>query len=90
MDKRDDVPLLGMDTKGNDHPTVTDAVLEVAQARAEVAQEIDHLRERVTQEIDGIRERVRVALDWKGWVRRHATLCLASAFAVGFFLGRRR
>ena len=64
---------------GSASSSVADAMREIAQARAEV-----------THELDQLRDRVRVALDWRDWVCRHAALCLGSAFAIGYWIGRRR
>jgi hypothetical protein len=66
-----------------DQPKLSD---ELARAESDV----ERARERVTQSMMALRNEVARQIDWRSWVQRRPALFLGGAFALGFWLGRRR
>lgn len=62
-----------------DSPEVAEAQAGVARARARVAMSVAALRQEVVRRSD-----------WREWVRRQPLPFVVAAFALGFWLGRRR
>ena len=59
--------------------------LELRRAEAELS----HAREELVRSIQDVEGEVTRILGWRAWIRRKPLLLLGSAFALGFFLGRR-
>jgi hypothetical protein len=59
--------------------------LELRRAEAELS----HARDELVKSIHGVEDEVTRLLAWRAWIRRNPLLFLGSAFALGFFLGRR-
>lgn len=55
----------------------------------EIRSDIDRTREEIAQSIVSLRDSVSEAADWKLWVRRNPVPYVASAFALGFWVGWR-
>jgi hypothetical protein len=58
-------------------------------AIARALAEIDHAREEVAGHVGALREEISRAVEWREWYRRRPGLCLATAFALGYLIGRR-
>ena len=59
--------------------------LELRRAEAELS----HAREELVRSIHAVESEATRVLDWRAWIQRNPLLFLGSAFALGFFLGRR-
>jgi hypothetical protein len=59
---------------------------ELVQAEAD----LERSRARVAESVNALRDEVARRSDWRDWIRQRPGLFLASAFALGFFLGRGR
>ncbi len=64
--------------QGSKTPTIARALAEIDRAREEVALQVSALREEISRTIA-----------WRELYRRRPGLCLATAFALGYFIGRR-
>ncbi len=64
--------------RSSQSPTIARALAEIDRAREEVALQVSALREEISRTVD-----------WREWYRRRPGLCLATAFAVGYLIGRR-
>ena len=51
--------------------------------------DLEHAREKFVISLGAVEHEVNHALDWREWVRRSPGIALASAFALGVFLGRK-
>jgi hypothetical protein len=60
-----------------------------APAIAQALAEIDRAREDVALQVSALREEISRTVDWREWYRRRPGLCLATAFALGYWIGRR-
>ena len=74
-------------TTGNEQVT-EQASLSDELARAE--SDVERARERVAQSMMALRNEVARKIDWRSWVQQRPVLFLGGAFALGFWLGRRR
>jgi hypothetical protein len=54
-----------------------------------VKEELGRAREELARSIAALRQEITLRFDWHTWVERRPEVCLAIAFAVGFWLGRR-
>lgn len=73
----------GLNGQVTDDPAFSD---ELARAESDVAR----ARQRVAQSMEALRNEVARQVDWRSWVQRQPGLFVAGAFALGFWLGRRR
>lgn len=58
-------------------------------AIAEALDEIDRAREEVALQVTALRDEISRTVAWREWYRRRPGLCLATAFALGYWIGRR-
>jgi hypothetical protein len=58
-------------------------------AIAQTLAEIDRAREEVSLQMTALRDEISRTIAWRKWYRRHPGLCLATAFALGYWIGRR-
>ena len=63
---------------------------EVSDELARAESDVERARERVAQSMMALRNEVARQVDWRSWVQRQPGLFVAGAFALGFWLGRRR
>lgn len=63
---------------------------ETADELARAESDVERARERVAQSMMALRNEVARQVDWRLWVQRRPALFIGGAFAVGFWLGRRR
>ena len=73
----------GLNGHVTDDPAASD---ELARAESDV----ERARERVAQSMLALRDEVARQVDWRSWVQRQPGLFVVGAFALGFWLGRRR
>lgn len=59
------------------------------KSAADIRDEIERARRQIQTSVSALRDEVAEATDWRGWYRRKPYVFLATAFALGVFLGSR-